>query len=510
MAIKFPQNPVDGTRYPTDSDTEDFLKTGGVVFEYEASTKSWNIAGPDNVATTDWVLGQQKDDKADVDKGYDLISSTNNIGIVANYNYTEDSSALTHYNSHLLSSRDPNGLSYVDAVDYAVEQWELYFEDPSHPEREPGAGIFEVCGSKKEAYDDASNDTIKSFEIGDVDGFYFSKTDADGNAVDWLYDTTIGDTIEINYRGGSGDNIYLIVRIREKRDYTGYIGVQVDYQASNEPDRIFPPSTSITNYEFKTFKKAYNVAGGQIDGPVRIHYDNNESLVVENTDPTLDPTLTVDTIDNKVIANKDYDSKLGFTFNSGVDDYTSEELLCTLGYVTRRFGGNVRPDTNVGPWMQLAGGEWTGTGDVIWKGNHVPAGQEGGLVVKGRYEANGTRGAKLFTIRRGDDDTKPDYMLYRSEEVDEDLALLNNLAIKTKIQASQDLCVLIAGSTMTGRLNLYDHPPRNPGNTSYDKMAATKKYVDEKPMGAVSDVQISTPGMFWSTGGNLYFNPYGG
>ena len=83
MVINFPSKPTHEQVWPAKGDYRDLEETKGVIFKYDQFTNSWDIVGPDNIATTEWVLGQKKDDTTNLERAYDLVTATNDIGVEA-------------------------------------------------------------------------------------------------------------------------------------------------------------------------------------------------------------------------------------------------------------------------------------------------------------------------------------------------------------------------------------------------------------------------------------------
>ena len=85
MAINFPSSPLHEEVWPKEGDTQNLAETKGTIFQYDKYSNSWDIVGPDNIATTEWVLAQKKDDTTNLERAYDLVTATNDLGLVASY-----------------------------------------------------------------------------------------------------------------------------------------------------------------------------------------------------------------------------------------------------------------------------------------------------------------------------------------------------------------------------------------------------------------------------------------
>lgn len=528
MAVFFPTNPQNGDYYPDVKDPDYVVKleeTKGIVYQYDDSTNSWTIVGPDNIATTEWVLDQLLDDQTNLDKGYDLISATNTVGLLSNYNYTNltecNTNADTGLRNSIYSEPTPGesglGLSIQEACDLEYDVW---INCCLTSLNKVASGEFTTFGVDKEAAEaDDNSVALFSRKYKNTKSFLFSENDKEGNGVLWLETVKIGDTIEINYRGSSGNLDYIIYRVEsvEKRveknandkDFPG-IFVEVLYLSSNDPDRDFRSTTGNTYYEFKTYKKAYSTAGGIIDGPLHVIHTATDNAIFSAKEDGAEPTLQIDTVNNTLKVNDNYDSNLAPSVDAdGKDVDPDPNLLVTLSHLDQRFGGNdvLNPNKN-GPFLSTKGGTLTSeVTTVVGRKSGVNSGI-GNFDIRGKTSSSSANtNNNLFTTKHQSNGA--DYISYNSSEKSKADGILNKSQIDELIKGTDDKLddyVLKAGSTMTGNLTL---PSTAPGTGNANKYnAVTRDYADNLPMGPVKDGESTVKGQFYWLNGALYINPY--
>lgn len=500
MATYFPTNPTPNQRYPEPGDTAGLQKTGGVVFSYNDETNSWNIVGPDDIATISYVDGKLSNDSQAIDKGYDLIGATNDVGVQNNLNGSLSSACDNAYDRSLAGEVVIGGRPIEEIYDRYIKEWSECVDTTL------GSGEFTAIGHDPEKLDPLTNpngnNIIISKQYQHITQFLCSTYDTDSAIIDWDK-VNVGDTIELNYIGGVGFNeyaIYNVLSIEQEGTYS--YSINVKYFASSDGEAEFKVTSGSVYYNFKTFQKSYTTSGGTINGPVRIEY-TGEAFVVVGDNPGDTPILTIDnTKDAPIVTTNDYDSSLDDT------SLRIDASLATVGYIDRRFGSN-NPSFNIGPWVRLSGDTMSGTLTINRYPNITTDGVEQGFILRGKIASTGSSNLILMSLKYND--TKPDYMAYHSQEKDADDALLNKKQIHEKVDTEVEKLIplsgTVSGKDVTGEIKLADNLSEQ--EDSYDnKSVVSKEYVDTRPMGRVSDTEITEEGYFWAKDGNLYFNHY--
>ena len=496
MAIYFPENPRDKQQYPEKGDTGGLKDTNGIIYVFNLSSNSWNIVGPDNVATTDWVLNQKKDDTTALDKGYDLIAATNDITIEV-----ELSSAVSDSGSNNLleSSMRAHVVTDSKSFESGLEEYLPEWEENQIASGNPGGGAFVVAGIDRDQLVVDLDDTTNCFrtEYKHTVDLLFSESDKTSQRIDWIANSGVGDVIEVNFLGSVGNADYAIYRVLSNRQVdVNNVALRVEFMGSSNPDQSWRSTSSTTYYEFKVFKKAFSADGGDIEGKLHVYYDDVDTFLVGPDDRNEDPVLVVDTVNNTVVANDEYT----FNMTSYIGVMPANSFV-TLGHLNHRLGD---PDTNkpdkLGPFMPTRGGQFLGNKELIFK-RYVGAttGGEGGFRIKGEVGGGSTSDILLIKF----DDADGDTILYKGNECDDPNEILNRLSIETLLDENLDEYLPLDGSKqMKGMLKLYPADPVDPTH------AATKSYVDSKPLiipNVTSGNPPTEPGALYSKNGYLYW-----
>ena len=491
MAFNFPTNPKTNDTYPQEGDTAGLEKTGGIIYIYHGETNSWNIIGPDNIATTDWVKAQFKDDSTAIDRGYDILGSTNEITIDANYSYNP---SRDQENENLESGIrtdviDPNGpqKDYEESLDTYLTEWET----ESVANNIPGAQSVAVAGIDYKFIADG-NDSVNIFstKYKDIVDFLVSVLDRNSQNLNYLADCGVGDTLEINYVGSDGNLEYAVYKVTKKvKVNANYWGIRVKFEAASNPETRFKSTSSATAYNFKFYKKAFTTEGGEFSGPIHVVVDDESALMVKPTDPDSDTLLNVNTLTNDVTINEEHDDYLDFV---GVKLDTS---VVTLGHLNRKLGVEGVQDDTKGPYLRLAGGTLGGPLKIEREGG---VGQHTFNIV-GKLPSN-LQSGDFFYIEGAQN--KGDEMIIHGQG-ENPHAILNKSQIEVLTTNAVGNFLKKDGDTMTGgHLTLKNGPTQN-------MHAATMKYVDDHPL-IISDYTNKTPpekkGQLYSYMGTLYWN----
>lgn len=494
MALIFPKSPTAGQQFPQPGDTAGLERTGGVVYQYDNITNSWNIVGPDNVATTDWVKAQFKDDSTALDKAYDLIASTNDITIDADYAYKKsDSEADTNLESGIRGSVIQDGNDYEEYLDTYLTEWEIANSDLNIP----GGYTLTVAGidyQKVEDQDDSTSlYTTKFKDIVDILVSEYDKGYIETNKlVNYDKDCGVGDTIELEFLGSDGNYIYSIYKLVGKVNIPGtkYWGLRVKFEGGSHPDSPFSGTSSLTYYKLKFFKKAFTSEGGELSGPLHIILDHESALMVKEKDEAAPSLFNIDTINRQITTNDIYDAELDYVGPSAKPGHS----LVTLSHINRRLGTE-DPTSNIGPYLRILGGTLKGR-----------------LIID---PENGT-GTRTFVIRgkRGDSNSNGNLLfVHRTTNQPDDIVLfgrgVHNQALLNKEQI-EALVGNVAGDFLPKKSPTVSSGPltlaQDPSNNMH---ATTMQWVENLPVvpkDYTGKSNPTKPGELWSKNGTLYWN----
>lgn len=507
MSIYFPRNPSAGQVYPKPGDVDELKKTGGIIFEYDSITNSWNIIGPDNVASTDWVLAQLDDDKTALERGYDLVSATNDITVDANYNYVSGHAASNaDFESGMRGDVLEDGKDYDESLSIQLDDW----EHTTYEANKPGTTAFTVAGINKRIIDDSldqgitePNVSVFSTEYRDIVEFFIHQNDRDGAFSDIFNNMGVGDTLEISFEGSDGNFDYSIYKVKSITEYkdrdtnssgdTEFLSIRVDFHSSSSPDKEILLTSTSTYYRFQNYKKAFSAEGGDISGYLRLVNTDPEVLSVKAIGED-EHLFIVDTTNNNVNLNELHDYDLDY------DGVKTNTAVVTKGHLNRRLG-NVSVDaTTKGPYLQIRGGTLTGeTGLVIRRQDNVSNGNSGTFTIEGRTKGNNASGGTILeTYLKSNGDEIRYHGDYENRK-----SIMPKHAIEDKINTDLNSYIKKSGgrddATMSGRLYLLTQDPVDGDE------AANKKYVDDRPL----VVPVGDPGLdgaLWSEQGTLYWN----
>jgi hypothetical protein len=505
MSIYFPRNPSPGAIYPKPGDIAELEKTGGIVYQYDPLTNSWNIVGPDNVASTDWVLAQLDDDKTALERGYDLVSATSDITIDSNYNYVSGNAAA---NSNLESGI--RGSVLEDLIDYDValatqlDDWEHVTYEASVP----GATAFTIAGINKRIVDDSLDQGISdpgvnvfSTQYRDIVEFFIHQNDREGVFSDIFNNMGIGDTLEVSFEGSDGNFDYSIYKVKQVTEYkdrdenssgdTEYLGIRVEYHSSSSPEKEMLFTSTNTYYRFTNYKKSFSAEGGDISGYLRLTNTDPEVLSVKGINET-EHLFIVNTSDNDVNLNSEHDHDLDY------DNDKTDTAVVTKGHLNRRLGSISVSDNTKGPYLQIKGGTLNGTTALTINRSGEANNNAGTFIVQGRKKGTDINTQDLLYVYHkssGDE-------IHFEGSYNNDKSLMPKKAIKDQITSDLSTYLPKAGgqsNSMTGQLYLLEQDPTAPQH------AANKAYVDSRPL-VVPEEDPNLPGALWSDGGTLYWN----
>lgn len=516
MALNFPPNPPNGETWQPKPNPHN------LVFEYDEQTNSWNIVGPDNIATTDYVDGKLSDSTSDVVRNYHLHTSVNSVSITANYIYNysdtntgnpydsgDDINRTTHCD-YIFSSgvqgrvqiekQDP-----FDAIADEIDDWHKCME--SHTQN----GQFKVVGV------DVENGCTLSFKYKHICGFNFTAKDQDGQPTNWLEEANIGDVIEVNYESGVSGNpryaIYKILNIQELTTYAEPVyGVSVQFMESATPDTEFRTNPSNTYYEFRNYLQPLNSGGGTLSGDLKIVSDSNQAFSVwRNEDPvnTQNPhalVLKVDTTENKILGSDEYDRALRNP------THVDNGLLVTLNHLNKRLGIDdpIYSTADNGPFLPLRGGTLTGPLTI----KRSSASQV--FVIEGKntsgniinlfyvYKNSGGDSVRYYgKISSNNDIVYKKYVDDKVKNLSDQVSNANYL----KKQDSSNDNKMLASLNFGGQQGINLNTPES-DSVAKDTDAANCKFVRDRMDGKIFNGHITTEGKLYTVNGCLYFNTY--
>jgi len=494
MPINFPGSPKHDQVWPVKGDTINLSETKGVIFQYDQYTNSWDIVGPDNIATTDWVLGQKKDDTTMLERAYDLVTATNDIGIECGYNTKLFINCQSVLDSGLRGEVLLDGNDYEDTLDTYIPDFASCVVSAGL-----GAGSLGFAGIDPDKLLPENNDgTLTSINNAYrfLETLVINKTDRFGDVYDWMNDVTIGDTLEMSYEGSTGNAEYVIYTISDVAPSTNNntVYIRLNYVGSSHPDDEIRITGANTYYLLRTYKRSVTTEGATFDGPVRVRVDDEEALSARpKTGAYADMrTFFVDT--NSMVVS----TNIKFSTSLGSQGYDAPELVATYGYVNMRLGAD--ENGNRGPFLPLAGGTMTNDFGLIIK-RQPGMNSDGGrtLTIRGKLTSSGSSNSDLLHVK---EDGGADYVAYHATKYSNSDAILNREQIEVLIAGAGDTTpyLPIGGGTMTGKILGISLSPSN------DDEAASKKYADTKEY--VHNGSTNEAGRIWTNGNSLFFNPY--
>jgi hypothetical protein len=521
MVIEFPKDPPNELVWSPEDNPYN------LIFQYDSTTNSWQIVGPDNLATTDYVDSKILETGSDVIRNYDLHTNVNTVSIVGNY--------ILNSTTSRLAVDSPNGVGDVFTCDQVFRDGvygDTVIENPpltleaSYAYQVPdwqqcqnryvGAKEFEVVG-----YDEET--TALSYKYKDIKTFLFNAHDINYSSVlqtgeehDWLKDCNPGDTLEVNYivEGGGGDPRYALYRVLDVIEYTEYspkrYGVYVNFLASATPEVEFLNNPANTHYEFRNYLQPLNSSGGKLSGDLKIVSDSTSALSVWRIeDDFAERAFNVNTQTGEVIASRKLSEKITKT-----DEVSNQNTVATIGFVNNRLGIKDEGDTGYktrpnGPYLQIIGGTMTGTLTI----NRKSGGGSGQFVLKGLVGTNQNSNVLNSFISSDGDSVRYHGRMVHDKDIvnvkhvkDNVTTINNNLAKKL----SRGDGANANDNKMAVNLQMNNHfitGVKEPSNNNND-YAATVKFVKDRMSGKISNTYESDPGLLFDLNGVLYYNTY--
>lgn len=494
MAINFPGSPTHDQVWPVKGDTINLSETKGVIFQYDQYTNSWDIVGPDNIATTDWVLGQKKDDTTMLERAYDLVTATNDIGIECGYNTKLFANCLSVLDSGMRGEVLTDGNDYEDTLDTYIPDFAGCVVAAGL-----GAGSLGFAGIDPDLLIPENNDgslTSINNAYRFLETLVLNKTDRFDDEYDWMNDVTIGDTLEMSYEGSTGNAEYVIYTITEVAPSTNNntVYIRLKYVGSSHPDDEIRITGANTYYLLRTYKRSVTTEGATFDGPVRVRTDDNEALSARPKTGAFADERSFFVNTNSMVVS----TSIKFSTSLGSQGYDAPELVATYGYVNMRLGAD--EGGNRGPFLPLVGGTMSNDFGLIIK-RQAGTNSDGArtLTIRGKLTSNGSSNSDLLHVK---ETNGADYVAYHGKQYASPDAILNREQIDNLIAGGADTTpyLKIEGGTMEGKIRGISLSPY------YSDEAASKQYADTKEY--VHNGSTTEAGRIWTDGNSLFFNPY--
>lgn len=510
MPILFPSDQPSGTIWSPDPSENPY----NLVFVYDAATNSWQIVGPDNLATIDYVDSKLTDSTSDTIRNYHLHTTVNQVSITGYYVYNQTGTEVgqppndaftcdTIYGQGMLAemtvSNPPK--TYEEAQAQEVPDWNDCMS------YHLTAGNFNVVG-----YDPNENEVSYQFQY--VNAFHFSNEDGFSDKYNWLKDSHEGDIVEVNYMGGDGKARYAIYQVISLWEYTNKAtptyGLHVKFLESATPEETFVKNPTGTGYQFRNYLQPINTGGGDISGPLRIVVDDESAFSVWTTEKDIYERLfNLDTTNRIIKGSEDYNNNLLASQNV-LPVYHEVDNLITLGYFQRLMGipeGSAYDNRENGPFLQLRGGAMTG--ELLIKRNKTQSGITG-FVIRG-LKANNNEYSMFYSFYNTNDG---DSVRYKGPYLDDD-----ELVVKKRLDEVKDDLkgnYLNRKSTANGankmEVDLHMNSKsitnvKTPGDND-SKHAANVEFVQSKMSGKIHDGYLAADGLLYEMDGCLYYNRY--
>lgn len=522
MTLSFPPDPQPNDYYPESATAYD------IRYKYDATTNSWNIVGPDNVATIEYVDDAVNNNNKNIRRNYDLHQTTNVLTLNDTFaHHVFDSGAQESSRLSLITelkedtSTDPPTTTptfqltkeEIAEKSYTLEEWfYLCYKAPN----DQCVDFF--------SYDLDTIETTQGMTgfMPDVMGMW-----VDGNKRDGTEDLSgdnfeVGSIIEVKNilvaeQYGFDDNQYGLYQIvRKETEYVENDGTIIDYNNSvglglvflfsytgtDKPNQLLEaPNQDVQNYKIVSYLKSLDKTGGDVTGKLHIIYDSEDTFTVRKDEETPE-TLVVDTTNNRIEVNDSYNTEL-LTVNTDHD--LRENSVATIDYVNTRLGtNNIYDNTDNGPFVRIQGS--TMRGPLVIDNTTA---MNGALPFKliGKPSIGSARTPVLnFRLDGGGD--RVDYfgLCEKDHEIVNNLKLMKEVnALSNNVDDKLDYYVLRSGSTVSGHISVQPNMINTtPSDTDYTPYFFVKDIEVAKVLDNPNDNEIY-PGYLYERNGSLYY-----
>lgn len=511
MAITFPEGVDQELFYVPNSD---------LVLQYDAATNSWNIVGPDNLATIDYVDQTIATDATKTYRNSSLHKETNVLGVDTNkvvyVNTTCFNAATSSFSSDLkftpgdddnpdgeeLGPNNWNPPEYLIATQNTIPEWHECIGN-NMPR-----GTFSYVG-----HDLVTSNGSSEFRY--ILGFSMSKNDAEGNPSK-LGPVIPGDTFEIyldtTARSATSEVKFALYEVVEVWEGDNNITVSVLFLDSNTPEENVVAGLP---YQLYSYGKTLEKTGGKISGDLKVVSDSENAFEVWRTeddfaDKTWGMVFQVDTTNNDIVVNQEYNDD----FKIPDTEYSQEVnplRVATVAYVNERLGVTLdeRFPNEDGPYLRTAGG----TVAKLEITNNSQGGLQN-LVVRGITSTSNGKGdgIVLSTLNNAANNNLSEVNYYGP--VKKDTAIATKKYVDQQIAGNQyDLSPFLKKDgtrEATGKLVYSSNSSGYKTNIQdyNDRDIPCAKAVKNVSVATVYKGSSSTQGVLYETGGVLYYNTY--
>lgn len=360
MAITFPDKAgrADGDLfYVPDSD---------LVLQWHEDTSSWDIVGPDNLATTDYVDQTIATDATKTARNSALHATTNVINLDTVRNATINIGCRNSATSSFAGDHQ-----YAPGGDFQLppDQW----NDAAHLHATKGTlPEWAECndGLSPRQFTFVGHDLVTSdysAEYRYILGISVSKFD-DVGADAGFGKVVPGDILELyidtsaRAATGAGTAVkFALYEVVDVYDLTSTIAFGVIFRESNTPEESI---LSDFDYRLLTYGATLEKTGGTVSGDLQVVSDSAEAFSVwrntEEIEFSSNPynlVFNIDTSANKVTVNEKYNES--FEIPAGDNQSPLDPLsVASVGYVNSRLGlpEDERTQNEDGPFLRVVGG----------------------------------------------------------------------------------------------------------------------------------------------------------
>jgi hypothetical protein len=520
MTIQFPDNPENEQIWSPEDNPYN------LIFQYDSPTNSWQIVGPDNLATVDYVDDKILETGSDVIRNYDLHTNVNTVSIVADYRLNSTTNRLATDSPNSLGEVytcdevfrdglygdtivDQNPISLEESLAIQVPDWQKCLE------KYTGSGEFEVVG-----YDEET--TALSYKYRNIRSFLFNAQDRNykptdqSHSYDWLEQANVGDTLEVNFivEGGGGDPRYAVYRILDIIEYVDYsphrYGVQVQFLASATPDTEFSNNNDSTYYEFRNYLQPLNSSGGKLSGDLKIVSDSVSALSVWREDEDLDDrAFNVNTQTCELLSSRKLSELL-----TKDKHYSDPNTLVTVKFINERLGITDEDEVNGyltrnnGPFLQIRGGTMTGTLKI----NRTQSGSGyNQFILMGKVNGNNDSKMLASYVDTNGDSIRYFGRIYHNNDIITKQHLDGKVTtLENNIDSKLDKNDSSSTNKMNVNLDMGSKHIKNLAtpSDSQTKYGANVEYVKSKMSGKIQKGYTEEEGILYDINGVLYYNTY--
>ena len=508
MAITFPsgEDRYDGAVF--------YVPNSDLVLKYDESQNSWNIIGPDNLATIDYVDQAVATDTTKTYRNSSLHRETNVIGVSVRSNCSinqncNDFATTSFSGDHIydadevpLSPDNYNPPEYLISTKGTLPEWHEC-NDTSL-----ARGNFSFVG-----HDLVTSNGSAEYRY--ILGISISRLNADMSVRD-IGDVVPGDVLELYFdstsRSTTAEIKFALYEVMEVYEGNNVVSYSVLFRDSNTPTEQIIAGLE---YYIYTYTGTLEKTGGVIEGDLKVVSDSltafevykNEESISGNNPYNL--VFNVNTTNNSIVVNEEYNNSLKIPATD-TKLALDPQGIATIGYVNDRLGlrEDERGRKEDGPYLRLEGGSI----DKLEILNDASGGLQN-FIIRGIINDTSTANdIILSTINNTSNDQKSEINYYGQSKSN------NNLVTKKYVDDkvannSYDLSPFLkmdASRNITKKYLSYDSKL-----TVFDDITSYDDY-DVVPAKAIKKINVATvhkgatgvPGVLFEDSGVLYYNKY--